>query len=135
VTAPGGAPSPPAAPPAAGAPMASNVAGLLTYILGVITAIVFLVLEPYNRDKFVRFHAFQSLFFGIAVFALAIVLSILSMILAVIPIVGWILGLLLWIAFPLGILVVWIMLMYKAYNNERWMLPVIGKLAEQQAAR
>ena len=115
--------------------MASNVAGLLTYILGVITAIVFLVLEPYNRDKFVRFHAFQSLFFGIAVFALAIVLSILSMILAVIPIVGWILGLLLWIAFPLGILVVWIMLMYKAYNNERWMLPVIGKLAEQQAAR
>lgn len=115
--------------------MASNVAGLLTYILGVITAIVFLVLEPYNKDKFVRFHAFQSLFFGIAVFVLAIVLSIVSMVLAVIPVVGWIVGLLLWIVFSLGVLVVWIMLMYKAYNNERWMLPVIGKLAEQQAGK
>jgi uncharacterized membrane protein len=135
VGATGGAPAPSAAPASAGSAMASNVAGLLTYILGVITAIVFLVLEPYNKDKFVRFHAFQSLFFGIAVFVLAIVLSIVSMVLAVIPVVGWIVGLLLWIVFSLGVLVVWIMLMYKAYNNERWMLPVIGKLAEQQAGK
>ncbi|HEV2418667.1 MAG TPA: zinc-ribbon domain-containing protein, partial [Terriglobia bacterium] len=57
----GGAAAPP--PPGAGStPMTSNVAALLTYILGFITGIIFLVIEPYKRDPFVRFHAFQSIF-------------------------------------------------------------------------
>ena len=46
--------------------MSSNVAGLLCYILGFITGIIFLVIEPYKNDKFVRFHAFQSIFFNVA---------------------------------------------------------------------
>lgn len=113
--------------------LTSNVAGLLTYILAPLTSILFLVLEPFNKDKFVRFHAFQSLFFGIACIVLSIVLSILTAILAVIPIVGWVIGLILWPVFMLALFLGWIFLMFKAYNNERYMLPVIGKLAAQQS--
>ena len=60
-SAPGVAPT-----PVAGKSLASNVAALLSYVLGFITGIIFLVLEPYKNDKFVRFHAFQSIFFSAA---------------------------------------------------------------------
>ena len=80
--APAAAPEPVAAAPvsAAGTGMTSNVAGLLAYVLGFITGIVFLVLEPYNKDKFVRFHAFQSIFFNVLMIGFWIVWTILSMI-------------------------------------------------------
>src|SRR5579864_8954029 len=51
------------APAVAGAAMPANVAGALAYILGALTGILFLVLEPYRNDRLVRFHAFQSIFF------------------------------------------------------------------------
>ena len=131
----GGAPgpAPTAAPAAASGAMASNVAGLLAYVLGFITGIIFLVLEPYNKDKFIRFHAFQSIFFSGATFVVGIVWMIVSMVLAFIPVVGWIISLLVWLVYSLAILGLWIFLMYKAYNNERYMLPIVGKLAAQQA--
>jgi uncharacterized membrane protein len=110
-----------------------NVAGLLSYILWPITSILFLVLEPYNKDKFVRFHAFQSLFFGIACFVTFIVVMILTFIIGLVPVVGWIIDILLHLVLWLGILGVWIFLMYKAYSNEKFQLPIIGKLAAQQA--
>src|SRR5690242_13770261 len=53
-------------PPPGAQPMPSNVAALLTYLAGFITGIIFLVIEPYKNDRFVRFHAFQSIFFSIA---------------------------------------------------------------------
>jgi uncharacterized membrane protein len=124
----------PAGPPAApaGGGLEPNVAGALAYVT-VIPAIIFLVVEPYNKNKFIRFHSFQSIFFAIAWVALAIVLMIVSAVLAVIPVIGWILGLLLWAALMIGMLVLWVFVMYKAYNNERYMIPVIGKIAAQQA--
>ena len=131
----GGAPGPaPAAAAAAPGAMAANVAGLLAYILGFISGIIFLVLEPYNKDKFVRFHAFQSIFFNVAVIVFWIAYTIVSTVLAFISlgILGFvmpILGLLIFLA----ILVYYIFLMYKAYNNEKYMIPYIGKLAAQQA--
>ncbi len=119
--------------PAAGAGgLTSNVAGALAYFT-IIPAIVFLVLEPYNKDKFVRFHAFQSLFVAVASIALAIGLAIVTTILAFIPVVGWIIGLFIWPIFSLGMLALAILLMYKAYNNERYMIPVIGPMAAKQA--
>jgi uncharacterized membrane protein len=129
-----GAPGPPAAPSATSGAMAPNVAGLLAYVLGFITGIIFLVLEPYNKDKFVRFHAFQSIFFNVAMIVFWIAYTIVSTVLGVVSfgilgIVMAILGLLVF----LGILVYWIFLMYKAYNNEKYMIPYIGKLAAQQA--
>jgi uncharacterized membrane protein len=112
------------------------VAAALCYVLGVLTGIVFLVLEPYNKDRLIRFHAFQSIFLWVAVIVLGIGLSVLSMVIGFIPMIGWIasiLMLLLSMVLWFGVFGVWIYLMYKAYNNQRVVLPLIGPLAEKQA--
>jgi uncharacterized membrane protein len=135
----GGAPNqggypPPQAAPSSG--LQQNVAAALCYLLGIVTGIVFLVLEPYNKDKLIRFHAFQSIFLGVGIFVLAIGLSILSVVLSFIPFLGVIAGLLMMllsIVVWFGFVAVWIYLMYKAYNNQRVVLPIIGPLAEKQA--
>jgi len=102
--------------------------------LGFITGIIFLVIEPYKNDKFVRFHAFQSIFFNVALIvfwiAYMIVVSILSFVtLGIIAMVMGLVGFLIWLA----ILAYWIFLMYKAYNNELYKIPFIGDLAAKQA--
>jgi uncharacterized membrane protein len=120
--------------PAAAAPaatnvggMADNVAGMLAYIT-IIPAIVFLVMEPYNKNRFIRFHSFQCLFFAAALFVLHIGL----MVFAVIPFLAL-------VTFPLHLLVslggfiLWIVLLLKANQGLMWKLPVIGDLAEKQA--
>jgi uncharacterized membrane protein len=107
-----------------------NVAGLLCYVLGLITGIVFLVLDPYNKDRFVRFHAFQAIFFHVAWIVLIIASSIIS---SVLPWGLIFLGSLISFAVSLGGLLLWLYVMYKAYQNERFKLPVIGDLAERQA--
>jgi uncharacterized membrane protein len=103
--------------------MQSNVAGLLSYIL--IIGIIFLFVEPLKSDKFVRFHAFQSIFYWVAVIVIFFCLG------AVLPFGLWIA-----VYWPLRVLtfVGMVFLMYKAYNNERFKLPFIGELAEKQAA-
>src|SRR5580698_3895336 len=63
---------PPPVPPAGTAAMADNAASALCYVLGFITGILFLVLEPYNKNRTVRFHAFQSIFLNIALIVVAI---------------------------------------------------------------
>ena len=95
-----------------------NVEGLLCYIVGWITGIVFLVLEKEN--KFVRFHALQSILTFLP-------LSILAWLLRWIPFVGWALGIL------VGILTVilWLILMLKAYGGEKYKLPIVGDIAEK----
>jgi uncharacterized membrane protein len=119
--------------PAAGTGLTPNVAGALAYVLGLITGIVFLVIEPYKDDKFVRFHAFQSIFFHVGAIAFWIAWIILSGILGYflgfLAIVMWGLGMLI----GLGILGLWILCMYKAYNNELFRIPFIGDLAAKQA--
>lgn len=110
---------------ASGAPVAGglqpNVAGLLCYVGWFVTGIIFLVLEPHNRDPFIRFHAFQAIFFAVAVLVCSIVLGF-------IPFVGWALYPLFWLA----VMVLWVILMVQAYQNKKWKLPVIGDLAEKQ---
>jgi uncharacterized membrane protein len=121
-------------PPVAGATgMTENLASALCYLFTVITGILFLVLEPYNRNKNIRFHAFQAIFFGIATVVAWVVLITITTILAHIPILGPIIGLLLLTALWIGAFICWLMLMYKAYNNQRLVLPIIGPLAEKQA--
>ena len=109
------------------------MAAALCYLLTVITGILFLVLEPYNRNRTIRFHAFQAIFFWVACVAVVIVSFILGTTLGAIPVIGWIFGILLHLVIYLGFVIVWVMLMYKAYNNEKWVLPIIGPLAEKQA--
>jgi uncharacterized membrane protein len=97
-----------------------NVAGLLSYLF--IPAIIFLVMEPFNRNKFVRFHAFQGLFLG----GVSIVGHI---VLTIIPILGWIIL----PFFSLAIFVIAIIAAIKAFQNQKWNIPVIGPMAQKQA--
>jgi uncharacterized membrane protein len=107
--------------------MTDNVAGMLAYFT-IIPAIVFLVMEPYNKSRFIRFHAFQCLFFAVAWTALWIALSIV----AHIPILGW-LTILIWPLVGLAGLVIWIILILKANQGQMFKLPMIGDMAEKQA--
>ena len=100
--------------------LSDNAAGALAYVT-IIPAIIFLIVEPYNKNSYIRFHSWQSIFLGIAYFAIQI--------LWVIPIVGWLICLL---AFPV-FLVIWIIVLLKALKGERYKLPWIGDLAEKQA--
>ncbi len=120
--------------PAASTGMSNNVAGFLCYLVGWITGLIFLLIEPYKNDKTVRFHAFQSIFFNVALIAVYIGVFVLSMILGLIThgLSVFVMGPLLMIIW-LGVLVIWIFLMVKAYNNQIFKLPVIGELAAKQA--
>ncbi len=98
-----------------------NVAVLLAYLLW-IPAILWLVMDPYKKDPFIRFHSLQALFLGLAWFALSIALTVL-------PTLVW----LLLLTLPFAAIAVVIVCAYKAYKNEWFKIPVIGDLAEKQA--
>ncbi len=114
--------------------MSSNVAGLLTYILGFITGVIFLVIEPYKNDKFVRFHAFQSIFLSAVWIGFRIVWGTIVMGMIWSPFSAlWALLGLISMLISLAFLACILFLMYKAYSNERFKLPIIGELAAKQA--
>ena len=106
--------------------MTDNMASALCYLLGLITGVIFLLIAPYNQNKTVRFHAFQSIFLTIAVIVIEIAWSIVSIITHGI-------GFLLYPLLMLCFFVLWLYMMYTAYNNKKVKLPVVGDLAEKQA--
>lgn len=112
----------PATPPqSAQSGLSENAAGALAYVT-IIPAIIFLIVEPYNRSAFVRFHAWQCIFLSIATFAIHTILMI-------IPVIGWII-----LPFAsIGIFIIWIITLLKALKGDRFQLPYIGKLAAKQA--
>ncbi|HNX68737.1 MAG TPA: DUF4870 domain-containing protein [Candidatus Omnitrophota bacterium] len=99
-----------------------NLEALLCYAVGWVTGLVFLLLEKENA--FVRFHALQSLVTFLGLF-------IISFVLGIVPILGMLINMILW---PLG-LVLWIVLMVKAYKGERYKLPMVGDFVEEQLAK
>jgi uncharacterized membrane protein len=128
--------TPPPAGPGAVAGMDENVAGALCYVVGLVTGIVFLVLQPYNHNRTIRFHAFQSIFFHVAwiIFwiGLHIILGALSF--GVLFLFG-LLHLLISLVIGFGGFLLWLYLMWRAYNNNPLVLPIIGPIAQQQAAK
>ena len=125
----------PSPPPAGGQATSTGLdpklAGLLCYILGLVTGLIFFLIEKTN--PVVRFHAAQSIVFSVATIALWIVLTILSIIVYQI---SWTLGnlfnlitLLIW----LGLFIVWIILLVKGYSGQKWKLPFLGDFAERMA--
>lgn len=100
--------------------MEENVEALLCYLAGWITGLVFFLLE--KESKFVKFHAMQSI-------VTFLVLTLLGFFAGAIPFIGWMIAILIW---PLN-LILWILLMVKAYQGEKFKLPVIGDFAEKQA--
>jgi len=113
-------------------PLQENIAGMLAYFT-IIPAIVFLLIEPYNRNRFVRFHCFQCIFACVALIIVDIALAILSSILHLVPVVGWFFTSLLWPLYSLAILALWLLLVIKAYQHQIYKLPVVGDMAEKQA--
>jgi len=116
--------SPAGGPTATG--LTQNLAGALAYLLGPITGILFLVLEKENR--FVRFHAMQSTVLCIIWFILNVALSFL----AAVPVLGWIVGILTGLVLGLAGFILWLVLMWKAYQGEEWELPIIGAFVRKQ---
>lgn len=114
---------PAGATPAAQGGLSQNAAAAIAYIT-IIPAIIFLVMEPYNKMPFVRFHAMQSL-------GLGIVAIIVQMILMVVPVIGWILIPFVGLAF----LAIWIYTVLQAYKGSWFKLPGIGNFAQAQAAK
>jgi uncharacterized membrane protein len=136
------APRPPTRPPAVSAPAATasaaiissqpkdNLIAALAYVT-FIPASVFVLIEPFKRNRFVRFHAFQSIFLTVATILVAIAMRILYSVLTVIPVVGYLLA---WLVIPvalLGVGILWVVLLVKALQGETFKLPLIGNLAER----
>ena len=114
--------------------MDTNVVGALTYLAGFLTGIIFLVLDPYKSNSFVRFHAFQSIFFNVAWIAFWIIWMILSAVLT--PLTAGIFGLIalpLMLIFTLAGFGIWIFLMSQAYQQKLFKLPIVGKFAAEHA--
>ncbi len=108
------------------------MAGALSYLVGALTGVLFLVID---RRPFVRFHAMQSIVVTIAIIALSIALGIFSLILSAMPILGWLVGLLLSLGFSVAGFVLWIYLMYRAWQGDEWEVPIVGTYARRMAER
>ena len=110
--------------------LSDNAAGGLSYIT-IIPAIVFLILEPFKKSSYVRFHAWQSIFFYVA---WAVVHILVTVVQNLVPTVVF-LTLTLWQLVDLAFFVVLVIVFGSAFNGKRFMLPIIGGLAEKQANR
>lgn len=110
------------------------IAGALAY-LTFIPAIVFLLLEPYKKNPFVRFHSFQCLLLWGAAILVAIALKLGGMLLFIIPVLGPLLVVLVWTVVGLGAVVIWLVLVVKAFQGLMFRLPLLGDFAAQRAAQ
>jgi uncharacterized membrane protein len=107
-----------------------NLTAALAYVT-FIPAIVFVLVDPFKRNRFVRFHSFQSIFLAVATILAGIALRILYSLLALIPVLGYLLA---WLALGttlLGVIILWLVLLVKALQGEAFRLPLIGSLAEK----
>jgi uncharacterized membrane protein len=120
-------PSPTPAPTAQSG-LSENAAGGLAYIT-IIPAIIFLVAEPYNRSSYIRFHSWQCIYMAIAWIVVDVAVMIFGRFM---PFMG-LLAFALYPLISLAMLILWIMVLIKAFNGERFKLPVIGDMAAKQA--
>lgn len=102
--------------------MDPKVSSLLSYLLGIIGGIIFYAI---SKNSYVRFHAMQSIIASVAVIVLYVVLMVFGWIIPFLWVINWLIN--------LGILALWIVLMVKAYQGEKFKLPVIGDMAEKYA--
>src|SRR3954467_2806223 len=108
--------------------------GALAYV-GLIPAIILLLIPTLRGNRFVRFHSWQSVLFTVASALLGLALKLLVVILAILPVVGFLLA---WLSLgigSMGIFILWAVLFVKAAQGHHYELPVIGPLAEQLATR
>ena len=111
--------------------LSEPIAGAVAY-LTFIPAILFLVLEPYKNNRFVRFHSVQCLSLWGALIALAIAIKLAGLVLFIIPVLGALLVVLLWTVYALGSVAIWLVLAVKALQGHMFKLPLLGEFAAQQ---
>jgi uncharacterized membrane protein len=118
--------------PAAGIPsqLKDNFIAALAYVT-FIPAVVLVLIEPFKRNRFVRFHSFQSIFLAVATILVGVVMRILYSVLALIPVAGYLLAWLSLTVAVLGWVILWLVLLVKALQGETFRLPWIGSLAEK----
>ena len=113
-------------------PSNDRLLGALAYVT-IVPAIVFLLIEPYSKNRYLRFHSFQCLFVCGALLVIAVVLGFVIALLSLLPFVGHLLSLLAWPVFSIGCLLLWLVLVVKAFQGEIFKLPIVGNWAERQA--
>ena len=111
-----------------------NIAAALAYVT-FIPAIVFLVVAPFKRNRFIRFHSFQSIFLTIAAVVASLALKLVFLVLSLIPLLGHLLLLLISVIVFLGCVVLWLVLVVKALQGDLFKLPFLGDAAEKQASK
>ena len=110
--------------------MDPKLAGLLAYLIPPITGIIFFLIEKSNQV--VRWHAAQSIVFGVAWIVLWIALTVLSMVLsAIIPIIGTIIGFLVTFVVFIGGVILWIVCLIKGYSGTMWRMPFVALFADK----
>jgi uncharacterized membrane protein len=121
-------PTPTPTPSTTQSGLSENAAGGLAYVT-IIPAIIFLLVEPYNKSSYIRFHSWQCIFMAIAWIVVDVAIGIFARLMSF-------MGLLAFGLYPLvalAMLILWIMVLIKAFNGERFKLPIIGDLADKQA--
>lgn len=113
--------------------MDPKLAGLLAYVIPPLTGIVFLLIEKSNNV--VRWHAAQSIVFGVAWIVLWVVFTVLSMVLStVIPLIGTVISLLVWLVIFLGGFILWVVCLIKGYSGKIWRMPGLAQFADKIVA-
>jgi len=110
-----------------------TIAGALAYCT-IIPAIIFLLVEPYSKDRFMRFQSFQCIGLWLAGLVIGAALRVAGFLLYFIPVLGHLLVVLVSMVVILGFFVIWVVLVVKALQGETFKLPLIGDYAEQQSA-
>jgi len=111
-----------------------NIAAALAY-LTFIPAIVFLLVAPFKRNRFIRFHSLQSIFLSIAAVVASLALKLLFLVLSLIPFLGHLLLLLISVIVFLGCVILWLVLVVKALQGDLFKLPFLGDLAAKPASK
>ena len=112
--------------------LSENIVGALAYA-SFVPAMIFLFVEPYRRSSFVRFHSVQCLVLWLTGIVFALALRLLGMLIFLIPVLGPLLIVIIDVAFILAAVVLWFVLVIKALQGEKLMVPWVGDVADRYA--
>ncbi len=112
--------------------LSENVAGALAYFT-IVPAMLFLFLEPYRKNLFVRFHALQCFLYTAAIVLLGVGLRLADYVLFVIPVLGPLLVVVIDVVAGIAAILLWFVLVAKAWRGETFKLPLLGDFAERYA--
>ena len=113
-------------------PLSNELVGALCYLLGVFSGVLFLLLPPYNRNREVRFHAFQSIFLNIIWILVWSIWAAVATILGELPMMGGLLAGTAAVVLEWGFVILWLLLVIQTYRGQKIVVPIIGPLAEKQ---